>query len=56
LNVDEDPSKVGKKSVESRKGFYDWLAKEMKIDGIVSVERDIAFDNKIFTSGGIRLR
>jgi hypothetical protein len=45
--IDEDPSKAGKKSVESRKDFYDWLANEIKIDGIVSIERDIAFDNKI---------
>jgi hypothetical protein len=41
--------------VESRKNFYDWLAKTMHIDGIVKVERDIAFDDKQYRSGGIRL-
>lgn len=55
MNVDENPSKTKTKSVESRKNFYDWLANEIKIDGIVSIERDTAFDNNIYTSGGIRL-
>jgi hypothetical protein len=41
--------------VESRKGFYDWLAKAIRIDGIFKVERDTAFDNKYYFSGGIRL-
>ena len=41
--------------VESRKNFYDWLAKTIRIDGIDKVERDTAFDNKNLTSGGIRL-
>jgi hypothetical protein len=44
------------KHVQSRKNFYDWLAKAIKIDGIDTVERDTAFDNKDFFSGGIRLR
>lgn len=43
-------------AVESRKNYYDWLAKEIKIDGIIKVERDTAFDNTItYNSGGIRL-
>lgn len=41
--------------VESRKNFYDWLAKTIRIDGIDKVERDTAFDNKQLFSGGIRL-
>ena len=41
--------------VDSRKSFYDGLAQGMKIDGIVSVERDPAFDDEKFRSGGIRL-
>jgi hypothetical protein len=41
--------------VESRKNFYDWLAKTIRIDGIDKVERDTAFDNKHYFSGGIRL-
>ena len=41
--------------VKTRKDFYDWLAKTIKIDGIEKVERDTAFDNKDYFSGGIRL-
>ena len=41
--------------VKSRKEFYDWLAKTIRIDGIEKVERDTAFDTKDFFSGGIRL-
>lgn len=41
--------------VESRRGFYDWLAQTIKIDGIVHAERDTQFDDAKFRSGGIRL-
>jgi hypothetical protein len=41
--------------VQSRKDFYDWLAKTIRIDGIEKVERDTAFDNKTLMSAGIRL-
>ena len=41
--------------VQSRKKFYDWLAKTIRIDGIDKVQRDAAFDDKTFRSGGIRL-
>ncbi len=41
--------------VQGRKDFYDWLAKTIRIDGIDEVQRDTAFDNKTFLSGGIRL-
>lgn len=41
--------------VKTRKDFYDRLAQTIKIDGISKVERDNAFDNKDFFSGGIRL-
>jgi len=35
---------------------YDWLANEIKIDGITLVERDTAFDDPdYYRSGGIRL-
>lgn len=40
---------------KSREDFYDWLAKTIKIDGIIKVERDRAFDDEKFRSGGIRL-
>lgn len=41
--------------IKSRADFYDWLTKTIKIDGIISVERDTAVDNKDLTSAGIRL-
>lgn len=53
--------KVNEKSIKpnaiaKRKEFYDHLAKEIKIDGIVGVERDIEFDNThSYMSGGVRL-
>src|ERR1700739_170798 len=42
--------------VQSRRDFYDWLAKTIRIDGIERVERDTDFDNKDLFSAGIRLR
>jgi hypothetical protein len=41
--------------VKSRADFYEWLTKTIKIDGIVSVERDTSVDNKDLFSAGIRL-
>lgn len=40
---------------DSRRLFYDWLAQNIKIDGIVKIERDTAFDDDKYRSGGIRL-
>lgn len=39
----------------SRRFFYDWLSKNIKIDGIVKIDRDTAFDDDKYRSGGIRL-
>jgi hypothetical protein len=41
--------------IQSRRDFYGWLAKTIRIDGIERVERDTAFDNKTLMSAGIRL-
>lgn len=41
--------------VQSRKDFYDGLAKTIRISGFTKVERDTAFDDKLMRSGGIRL-
>jgi nucleotidyltransferase AbiEii toxin of type IV toxin-antitoxin system len=41
--------------VQSRKDFYDWLAKTIRMNGITKVERDTAFDGTDMFSGGIRL-
>jgi len=40
---------------ESRKGYYEWLTKNIKIDGIERIVRDTDFDDKKYRSGGIRL-
>ena len=56
LGVNENPKNTNTGAVESRKYFYDWLAREIHIDGIVSVERDPTFDDtEHYRSGGIRL-
>ncbi|WP_269633259.1 nucleotidyl transferase AbiEii/AbiGii toxin family protein [Pelomonas sp. BJYL3] len=41
--------------VESRRAFYDWLAAEIKIPGVLSGERDTAFDDEKLRSAGVRL-
>lgn len=43
------------KHCESRKAFYDRLANEIAIPGVVSVVRDEEFDDIRYRSGGIRL-
>lgn len=56
LCVAANPKRIKKKQIQSRKDFYDFLAKQIEIDGIVKVERDFAFDNeRTYNSGGIRL-
>ncbi|MDP3202126.1 MAG: nucleotidyl transferase AbiEii/AbiGii toxin family protein [Algoriphagus sp.] len=56
LNVNENPKNDKLKAVQSRKDFYDWLAKNIRIDGIIDVKRDTAFDDTDkYRSGGIRL-
>lgn len=54
--VNENPKNEKPANVAARKNFYDWLAEDIQIDGIVGVERDTDFDNtKSYSSGGIRL-
>lgn len=54
--VNENPKNAKPANVAARKNFYDWLADDINIDGIIRVERDIDFDNtKSYSSGGIRL-
>ncbi len=56
LNVNENPKNDKPKAVQSRKDFYDWLAGEIKIDGIIDITRDTTFDDTDkYRSGGIRL-
>ena len=54
--VNENPKNTKEGAVRSRRDFYDWLAANIQIDGVVRVERDPEFDDKdYFRSGGIRL-
>lgn len=53
LKVNETGAKPN--AVKSRFRFYDWLAANLKIDGIVKVNRDHDFDSPNGMSGGIRL-
>lgn len=55
FEVDTNPGHKKPRQVDSRRAFYDWLAKEISIEGIVRVERDTGFDDDIYRSGGIRL-
>ena len=56
MNVAVNPKNTKENAIRSRREYYDWLAGEIKIDGIVSVKRDTAFDNPItYNSAGIRL-
>jgi hypothetical protein len=41
--------------IESRRAYYDWLARNIAIAGIEAVERDTAFDDEKMRSAGIRL-
>ena len=56
LNVETNPKKTKPSHVKSRKDYYEWLARKIKTDGIIAIERDTTFDNeKSYNSGGIRL-
>jgi len=56
FKINENPNNAKPANVAARKIFYDSLAKTINIDGIASVERDIAFDDTDqYRSGGIRL-
>ncbi len=56
LGVIADPHNSKKEAVESRRKYYDWLKDNIKIDGIVAIDRDTDFDNeRTYNSGGIRL-
>src|ERR1700759_4114704 len=42
--VNENPKNEKPANVAARKNFYDWLAEDINIDGIIRVERDTDFD------------
>jgi len=57
--VDQDvktgPNHTKEAHIQSRRNFYDWLTKVIRINGIEKVERAPEFDNRRLTSAGIRL-
>jgi hypothetical protein len=55
MGINENPNNTKPNNIAARKAFYDWLAANIKIDGIEKIERDLNFDNDAGTSGGIRL-
>lgn len=56
FSINENPKNTNKNNATKRKAFYDWLATEIKIPGITSIERDTAFEEETtYRSGGIRL-
>lgn len=53
LKINEKSSKPN--AISKRRDFYDYLAHDIKIDGITGIERDTEFDSHTYMSGGIRL-
>lgn len=55
IKVNENPKSRSKKIVSERMQFFDWLADNIKIDGLAA-ERDTEFDDRDGRNGGIRLK
>jgi len=56
IKLNENPKNIKPAVVENRRIFFDWLAENIEIDGIVQIVRDAEFDDKdYYRSGGIRL-
>lgn len=56
MEINENPNNNKPRNIQKRKDFYDGLANEIKVDGIISIIRDEDFDDKRqYRSGGIRL-
>lgn len=56
MKINENPKNTNLGNIQKRKDFYDGLANEIKISGIIAVKRDEAFDDqRKYRSGGIRL-
>ncbi len=56
LEVKAGPNHDKDIHIESRRKFFDWLKANIKIPGIISVERDTEFDDDQMRNAGIRLR
>jgi predicted nucleotidyltransferase component of viral defense system len=56
MKINENPNNNNSRNIQKRKDFYDWLAKDININGIIAVERDEDFDDRRqYRNGGIRL-
>lgn len=53
--VNENPGSTSKSVIANREILFDWLAQNIRIDGITEIVRDKAFDDEKFRSAGIRL-
>ncbi|HRE73694.1 MAG TPA: nucleotidyl transferase AbiEii/AbiGii toxin family protein [Flavobacteriales bacterium] len=57
FKINENPKNSNKNNAEKRKNFFDWLAQEISIPGIINSKRDPVFDDlELYRSGGIRLQ
>jgi predicted nucleotidyltransferase component of viral defense system len=56
MEINENPNNNKPRNIQKRKDFYDGLADEIKINGIIAVKRDETFDDlRQYRSGGVRL-
>lgn len=56
MEINENPNNNKPRNIQKRKDFYDGLVTKIKINGIIAVRRDEAFDDqRQYRSGGIRL-
>lgn len=56
LGINENPKNQNVNNIQKKKSYYEQLAKEISIDGIIEITRDTDFDDKSrYNSGGIRL-
>ncbi|WP_400263142.1 nucleotidyl transferase AbiEii/AbiGii toxin family protein [Sphingobacterium sp. SG20118] len=56
LEINENPKNYKPSNSKKRLNFYNNLAKDIKIDGIIDIIRDTSFDDlQYYRSGGIRL-
>lgn len=56
MEINENPNNNKPRNIQKRKDFYDGLESKIKMNGIIAVKRDEAFDDqRQYRSGGIRL-
>jgi hypothetical protein len=56
MGINENTNNSNARNIQKKKDYYDQLAKEIKIDGLIGIDRDTLFDDtRKYNSGGIRL-